>query len=62
MYSRYDIAKDEFEIEDDDGKHRLVYAYFGLAIFFGQFFLHMTQKIFVKIDINNKQNNKYYCV
>lgn len=36
MEKRYDIAKKEYEIEDDDGRHRLVYAYFGLAIYFGQ--------------------------
>jgi len=36
MERRYDIAKNEYETEDDDGRHRLVYAYFGLAIYFGQ--------------------------
>ncbi|NIA12080.1 MAG: hypothetical protein GWP10_20745 [Nitrospiraceae bacterium] len=33
---RYERALEEFELEDDDGKSRLVYAYFGLAIYFGQ--------------------------
>lgn len=36
MERRYDIAKNEYQTEEDDGKHRLVYAYFGLAIYFGQ--------------------------
>lgn len=36
MERRYDIAKSEYETENDDGRHRLVYAYFGLAIYFGQ--------------------------
>lgn len=36
MKRRYDIAKNEYETEDNDGRHRLVYAYFGLAIYFGQ--------------------------
>lgn len=36
MERRYEIAKNEYETEDDDGRHRLVYAYFGLAIYFGQ--------------------------
>lgn len=36
MERLYDIAKNEFETEDDDGRRRLVYAYFGLAIYFGQ--------------------------
>lgn len=36
MERRYDIAKNEYETEDDNGRHRLVYAYFGLAIYFGQ--------------------------
>jgi uncharacterized protein with HEPN domain len=36
MERRYDIAKNEYQAEDDDGRHRLVYAYFGLAIYLGQ--------------------------
>ena len=36
MERRYDIAKSEYETEDDNGRHLLVYAYFGLAIYFGQ--------------------------
>jgi uncharacterized protein with HEPN domain len=36
MENRYEIAKKEYESEDEDGRHRLVYAYFGLAIYFGQ--------------------------
>ncbi len=32
----YDLAIDEFRLEDNNGKHKLVYAYFGLAIYFGQ--------------------------
>lgn len=36
MEKQYDKAKDEYKTEDDDGRHRLVYAYFGLAIYFGQ--------------------------
>lgn len=36
MENRYDIAKIEYQNEDEDGKHRLVYAYFGLAIYTGQ--------------------------
>lgn len=33
---RYEIALEEYENEDEDGKHKLVYAYFGLAIYFSQ--------------------------
>ncbi len=36
MERLYNIAKNEYETEDDDGKLRLVYAYFGAAIYFGQ--------------------------
>ncbi len=36
MENRYEMAKIEYENEDDDGKHRLVYAYFGLAVYTGQ--------------------------
>jgi hypothetical protein len=30
---RYEIALEEYEIEDEDGKAKLIYAYFGLAIY-----------------------------
>lgn len=36
MENLYESAKKEYELEDEDGKHRLVYAYFGLAIYTGQ--------------------------
>ena len=36
MARRYEIAQSEYESEDDSGRHRLVYAYFGLAIYSGQ--------------------------
>jgi len=36
MERLYDIVKEEYETEDNNGRHRLVYAYFGLAIYFGQ--------------------------
>ena len=36
MGDLYNIAKNEFEEADENGKHRLVYAYFGSAIYFGQ--------------------------
>jgi|TARA_R110002033_G_scaffold87544_1_gene137556 hypothetical protein len=32
----YENAIFEYENEDDDGKHRLIYAYFGLAIYISQ--------------------------
>jgi uncharacterized protein YutE (UPF0331/DUF86 family) len=34
--TRYNLALEEFENESDDGKHRLVYAYYGLAIYMSQ--------------------------
>lgn len=36
MKRLYDIAKNEYEVEEYDGRHRLVYSYFGLAIYVGQ--------------------------
>lgn len=36
METLFEIAKKEFEVEDDEGKHKLVYAYFGLSIYFSQ--------------------------
>jgi hypothetical protein len=32
----FERAISEYEEENDDGKHRLIYAYFGLAIYFAQ--------------------------
>lgn len=49
MERRYDIAKNEYEAQDDDGKHRLVYAYFGLAIYFVQV-LEETFSIMLSTD------------
>jgi hypothetical protein len=34
--STYQDALEEYEAEDDNGKHRLIYAYFGLSIYFSQ--------------------------
>ncbi|MDD5158578.1 MAG: hypothetical protein PHI47_00905 [Sulfuricurvum sp.] len=34
--STYQIAINEYNPEDDDGKHKLIYAYFGLAVYIGQ--------------------------
>lgn len=43
---RYKEAIEEFNSEDEDGKTRLIYAYFGLAIYFAQCleqtFINMT--------------------
>lgn len=30
----YKDALAEYESEDDNGKHRLIYSYFGLSIYF----------------------------
>lgn len=34
--STYADALIEYELEDDNGKHKLVYSYFGLAVYFSQ--------------------------
>lgn len=63
MERQYNTAKNEYETEDDDGRHRLVYAYFGLAIYFGQCleetFLIMlwTDRIFKKKVKTNEEVN-----
>jgi hypothetical protein len=36
MESQYDTVIAEYQREDEDGKTKLVYAYFGLAIYFAQ--------------------------
>lgn len=64
MERRYDLAKDEYETEDNDGRHRLVYAYFGLAIYFGQCLeetfsiMLWTDRIFKKKVKTNAEVNK----
>jgi len=64
MQRRYDLAKDEYETEDNDGRHRLVYAYFGLAIYFGQCLeetfsiMLWTDRIFKKKFKTNAEVNK----
>ena len=34
--TQYATALGEYESEDDNGRHRIVYAYFGLAVYFSQ--------------------------
>lgn len=33
---QYETDLGEYESEDDNGRHRIVYAYFGLAVYFSQ--------------------------
>jgi hypothetical protein len=64
MERRSDIAKNEHQAEEDDGKHRLVYAYFGLAIYFGQCLeetfsiMLWTDRIFKKKVKTNEEVNE----
>jgi hypothetical protein len=64
MERLYDIAKNEYQAEDNDGRHRLVYAYFGLAIYFGQCLektfsiMLWTDRIFKKKVKTNKEVNE----
>lgn len=62
--STYQDALEEYKAEDDNGKHRLIYAYFGLAIYFSQV-LEQTfstmlylNKIFKKKVKTNKEINE----
>ncbi len=55
--SRLNIAKEEFDIESDDGKHKLVYAYFGLAIYQAQC-LEETFSLMLWTDKVIKKNAK----
>ncbi len=34
--TQYETALGEYESENDSGRHRIVYAYFGLAVYFSQ--------------------------
>ena len=63
MDTIYNTAQDEFSIEDENGKSRLIYAYFGLAIYFAQCLeetlsiLLWTNKVFKnKVKTNREVN------
>lgn len=62
--SRYKEALEEYENEDDNGKHRLIYAYFGLAVYFSQVLeetfsiMLWTDRVFKKKVKTNKEVNE----
>lgn len=62
--STYIRALEEFNDEDENGKSRLIYAYFGLAIYFSQVLeetfsiMLWTDKIFKKKVKTNKEVNE----
>ncbi|MEA3452071.1 MAG: hypothetical protein U9Q83_09250 [Bacteroidota bacterium] len=31
--TKYELAIEKYEAENDDAKHKLIYAYFGLAVY-----------------------------
>lgn len=57
-------ALSEYESEDDNGKHRLIYSYFGLAIYFSQVLeetfsiMLWTDRIFKKKVKSGKEINE----
>jgi len=57
----YHIAIEEYELEDDNGKHKLIYSYFGLAIYFAQCLEEtFSNMIIIHRIVNNniKTNNE----
>lgn len=62
--STYKDALEEYKTEDDNGKNRLIYAYFGLAIYFSQVLeetfsiMLWTDRIFKKKIKTNKEVNE----
>ncbi|MBL0330892.1 MAG: hypothetical protein IPP64_16150 [Bacteroidetes bacterium] len=60
----YKDALAEYESEDDNGKHRLIYSYFGLSIYFSQVLeetfsiMLWTDRIFKKKVKTNKEVNE----
>jgi uncharacterized protein with HEPN domain len=62
--TRYEIAIEEYESEDDDGRHKLIYSYFGLAVYFCQCLeetfsiMLWTDRIFKKKVKTNKEVNE----
>lgn len=57
---KYQEALNEFEQEDENGRSRLVYAYFGLAVYFGQVLEEaLTQMLWMhRFFKQNKQTNE----
>ncbi len=59
--SRFIEAIKEYEIEDENGKHRLIYAYFGLAVYYSQVIeetfsiMLCSNKIIKKNPISNEE-------
>jgi hypothetical protein len=62
--SRYEIALEEYLNDDINGQHRLIYAYFGLAIYYCQCLeetftiMLWTHRIFKKRAKTNKEVNE----
>jgi hypothetical protein len=62
--SRYKDAIEEYDGEDDGGKHRLIYAYFGLAVYYSQVLeetfsiMLWTDRMFKKKVKTNKEVNE----
>jgi hypothetical protein len=62
--STYETALQEYELEDENGKHRIIYAYFGLAVYFSQCLeetfsiMLWTDRIFKKEVKTNKKVNE----
>lgn len=62
--STYKDALEEYKTEDENGKNRLIYAYFGLAVYFSQVLeetfsiMLWTDRIFKKKVKTNKEVNE----
>lgn len=62
--NRYEIAIEEYESSGDDEKHKLIYAYFGLAIYYSQVLeetfsiMLWTDRIFKKKVKSNEEVNE----
>ena len=51
----YKVAIEEYELEDDNGKHKLIYSYFGLAIYFAQCIEETFSNMIILHRIVNKK-------
>ena len=51
----YEVAMKEYELEDDNGKHKLIYSYFGLAIYFSQCIEETFSNMIILHRIVNKK-------
>ena len=60
MSNRFKLAKEEYKNEDENGRNRLVYAYYGLSIYYAQCLEETFLIVLLVKRINNKEIHSTY--